>query len=262
LHQLFPGDFICYAKLPLVGTTSIALPVRCKWLKGENTENELANAKTIVTAAWKEGREKSKKLQPLVCNLKKWAEDAADPRKGSHEKYGRLCAVVAVVKRFSWLLGGFSPIQHLTIFFYHEKQPDRVCSLGINLGSFKAMVSGLFSSKSTDPNAGMRISSPDRLLIDMYKPQELDIVAAFSLSRKQAHFLAFALDHLESHRAFHEKTKEDAESDWQTHIAKATVKREEAKCKPLSKMACERTSHCRWFALKRGVHKRCHPRED
>jgi hypothetical protein len=262
LHQLFPGDFDCYVNLPLLGKTGVALPVSCQWLKGKNTEKELESAKTIVAAAWKEGREKSKKLQPLVCNLKKWAEDAARSRKESQEEYGGLCVVVAVVKRFSWLFRGFSPIQHLTIFFYHEKRPDRVCSLGINLGGFKAMVSGLFSSKSTDPNAGMRISSPDRLLIDMYKPRELDIVAAFSLSQKQAHFLAFALDHLESHQTFHNKSEEDAESDWQRHISKAPLKREEAKCKPLSKTACESTSHCRWFALTRGARKRCHPREN
>jgi hypothetical protein len=46
------------------------------------------------------------------------------------------------------------------------------------------------------------------------------------------------------------------------HDRVASKKREEAKCKPLSKTACERTAHCRWFALTRGARKRCHPRGD
>lgn len=46
------------------------------------------------------------------------------------------------------------------------------------------------------------------------------------------------------------------------HDRVASKKREEAKCKPLSKTACERTAHCRWFALTRGARKRCHPGGD
>jgi len=258
LHQFFPGEFDC----SFMGNKSVALPVKCKWLKGKNSAEQLAVAKNIVSAAWSKGREQSKKLDPLICNLKRWAEDAASDRRTGHEKkYGNLCVVVAVVKRFSWLVGSFSFIQHLTIFFYHEKQPDRVCSIGINIGSTMAMITSLFSSKSSDPNARMRVSSPDKLLIDAYNPQELDIVATFALSKKQARTLAFAIDHLEKHRAFHEKSEEDAESDWQSHISKPAEELKKTRCKRLSRTACEATSHCRWFALTRGVRKRCHPRE-
>jgi hypothetical protein len=191
LHQLFPGEFDCQSFL------RVNFPGSCRWLKGKNTKNQLSDAKRVVSSAWNGGLKKSDKLQSLACDVKKWALRSA---KAEDVSLGRLHVVVAVVKQFSRFLRGLS-IQHLTVFFYNERHPEKVCSIGINLRSTFDMIKSIVSSK----NVGIRISSPDRLLIQMYNPNELDIVATFPLSQLQALIVAHAIDHLQTHHEFYGK---------------------------------------------------------
>jgi hypothetical protein len=199
LHQLFPGEFDCTRS---VINTKFHLPLSCRWLNAKNSEKELENFKTakkIITKAWSN-------TTTLACDLQNWAEQAIEP------KEDRLIAVVAVVKRFSFL-GNYSPFQHLTIFFYHEKRRERVCSIGINLRSSIDMI-----------NAGdMRISSPDKLLVKMYNPKEMDIVAVFPVEGERAFILNTAISHIQDKLNFHNISKNEFAEKWEKHKASLNI---------------------------------------
>jgi hypothetical protein len=208
LHQFFPGEFDCTHSS--FDGTKIQLPLACQW-KGKNkaeknTAEEFISAKRIITYAWwRELKKKEEMKTTLACDLGKWAERAIYPKGDYLTENGRLFAVVAVVKRLSFL-GKYNPFQHLTIFFYREKKYKKVCSIGVNMRSSIEMMTG---------GSNMHINSPDE---ELYNIENMDIVAVFPVEKKRAFILSTAISHIEKELTFHNFSESEFEKGWENHM--------------------------------------------
>jgi hypothetical protein len=69
-------------------------------------------------------------------------------------------------------------------------------------------------------NAGdMRISSPDKLLVKWYNPEEMDILAVFPVDGERAFILNTAISHIEDKSIFHDISKDEFAEKWENHKA-------------------------------------------
>lgn len=175
LNILFPGEFNCD------GFLGIQLPSYCKWA-GANTSDQLEKARRVVTYSWRNLMKKVGRIGRVTgCSFRDWVE------KASRMEEGALRAVVAVGQKRR-----FPIMQHLTIFFYFKGKPEKLCSLGVNVGRL-AMTT--FIPGSHDRK--MQISSPDKALIKMFSPEDVHVLAVMDLAHSQLEHIRSALAHLD-----------------------------------------------------------------